>query len=49
MEGTVIHDRYKVVRELKPPRDGKIYWVVEDQQKGKDEEKDGCGNDFERQ
>ena len=35
MEGTVINDRYKAVRELKPPRDGKIYWVVEDQQKGK--------------
>ncbi|CAG5114318.1 Oidioi.mRNA.OKI2018_I69.chr2.g8377.t1.cds [Oikopleura dioica] len=36
MEGTVINDRYKAVRELKPARDGKIYWVVEDQQKGKE-------------
>ena len=36
MEGIVINDRYKAVRELKPARDGKIYWVVEDQQKGKE-------------
>ena len=35
MEGKIINDRYKAIRELKEPRDGKIYYVVEDTQNGK--------------
>lgn len=35
MEGKIINDRYKAIRELKEARDGKIYYVVEDIENGK--------------
>ena len=41
MEGEIINQRYKAIRELKEPRDGKIYFLVEDIENGK--EKSGRG------
>ena len=35
MIGTLLNGRYKVIRELKPRRDGKIYYVVQDKEEGK--------------
>ena len=37
MEGEMINERYKAIRELKEPRDGKIYFLVEDIENSKEE------------
>ena len=42
MIGTVLEDRYKVIRELKPEREGKIFYVVTDGEQGKMGFNDGC-------
>ena len=31
----LLNDRYKVVKEIKPARDCRIYWLVTDQKEGK--------------
>ena len=36
----MINERYRAIRELKKPRDGKIYLLVEDTQNGR-----GLGKD----
>ena len=35
MIGQVLQGRYRVLRELKEAREGKIYYVVQDQENGK--------------
>ena len=35
MIGQILNGRYRVLRKLKEAREGKIYYVVEDQQNGK--------------